>query len=129
MEQQEWAAKTLEMIAHQVGKIERIEASIEALKEQQAVQTRTLAQLTETVSKLAVIEERQASTNAQLRELEMKNDKSFTRAFEALDLLENRIDKLEQSEAQNERIRWIVWSAVGLLLTAILTTIVRHVGL
>ena len=124
-----WVLQKIDTISEKVAQIDSIQAMLSSMREQQATQTETLAKLSESVAKLAVIEERQAATNAQLAALQTDNTRSFERAFGKIEALESRVDKLEQSEAGNERVRWVVWTGVGLVLTGVGAAVLKNIGL
>lgn len=98
----------IEMIAHKVGNMER-----------------SMDKLTEAITKLAVIEEKQSADRAALERAFMaiqKTDErcsaSFEKLVEKLEAIDARVDGLESAAPQTAQIQqWVtsaVWAAAGL---------------
>lgn len=124
-----WVLQKIETINERLGEIDKIRVMLNSIREQQKEQIESLERLTDSIIRLAVIEERQTAMNLQLMTLQSDNAKSFDRMFSKIDAIESRVDELEKKEQHNERIRWLVWSAVGIALTSVVTMIMKFIGL
>lgn len=110
-----WRSDTLEMLVHKVSKIDMV---IEMQRRQEAV----LEKLADSVQRLSVIEERQNADRIEIREM----SKSISRTFERLG---ERIDRLEKAEVENQRIRGLVWAAIGTAGAAGMAAILALIGI
>lgn len=95
-------------------KVSQIDAVVAAQRRQEVV----LEKLTDAVSKLAVIEERQNNFHT-----------SVQRLFSAIESLEARVRVLEHDEVLNSRVRYAVISGVGVVLASLLYAVLRLLGL
>lgn len=118
----EWNANVLDVILHKVTKIDNLVAV-------QQRQELMLEKLTEAVSKLAVIEDRQNSDRQLLRETAQENKDYIVRLHERLDKHEERIDILDKHEVDNKRVRNWVFAIVGLTCAAVMAKIFGFIGL
>lgn len=110
-----WRSDTLEMLVHKVSKIDMV---IEMQRRQEAV----LEKLADSVQRLSVIEERQNADRIEMREM----SKSISRTFERFG---ERIDRLEKAEVENQRIRGLVWAAIGTAGAAGMAAILALIGI
>ena len=105
---------TIEMIAHKVVGMER-----------------SLDKLTEAITKLAVIEEKQSADRAALERAFMAIQKTdercalmFEKTVEKLEKLEGRIDTLDAAAPANAQVQqWVtsaVWAAAGLAVYVVI---------
>lgn len=131
-----WRSDALDMILHKVGKIDTLHTKVDGLIDIQKRQDLTLEKLTDAVSRLAVIEDRQNSDRGALerafnaiKEVSIAQDKTSEKLIGLIDNIEGRIDQLETAETHNTRVRNTLYAAVGVLLLGLLYKLMSFLGL
>lgn len=97
---------------------EQILSGISEIRERQKMHGAAIEKLTDAVVRLAVIEERQASTNIALDELSTKFDR-----------IDSRLDALEQSEVLNKQLRYWGFGLLTVIASGVVFALLRVVGL
>lgn len=125
----EWNSTALDTILHKVSKID-------TLVTVQTRQETMLEKLTEAVSKLAIIEERQNNDRNTLERafgnitvMGEKHDLSMSRIADMVEKVEGRVDALERSESLNKQMRVWVFGAIGAVGLAVLYAVLSLIGL
>ena len=126
----------LDMIANKVGKIDAVVEATRKLEEQHMRLESSITKMADAVTKLAVIEERQAQDRKEmadlrsaLAEIVRKHDASAERVMQAVERLDDRVNALEKTEPMNAQTRRWVIGALGLLATIFVYAIANLLGL
>lgn len=113
-----WHGDALNLIVHKVAKIDTV---LDTQRQQQA----TLDKLTDAVSRLAVIEERQ---NTDRRDMQYIRD-SINSVATSVKSVADRVDKLESAEVENKRLRNAMWALAGVILLGVAVTVMAKAGI
>lgn len=97
---------------------DEILASLAAIRDDQREMRQSLTEVARAMTRLAVVEERQANSQG-----------SIARAFKAIESHENRIDALEKSEPDQKRAAKYVHHAVWAAACAAAAFVAHNVGL
>ena len=131
-----WRADTLDTILHKVAKIDTLHTKVDGLIDIQARQDKTLEKLTDAVSRLAVIEDRQNSDRGALeraftaiKEVAQEQQKTADKLTTLLEDVEARVDALETAESHNNRVRNTLYTAAGVLLLGLLYKVMSFIGI
>lgn len=131
-----WRSNALDMILHKVAKIDSLHTKVDGLVDIQARQDKTLEKLTDAVSRLAIIEDRQNSDRGALerafgaiKEVAQSQEKTAEKVVMLIENVENRVDQLETAETHNTRVRNTLYAAVGIVLLGILYKLLGFLGL
>lgn len=104
-----WRGEAIDAILHKVGKIDML---LEAQKKQEAV----LEKMSDAMSKLALVEERQNVSR-----------EAMERAFKAIERVEARLEKLEAAAPVNNRtsawVERLMLTGIGALLLMVLSKV------
>lgn len=126
----------LDMIVHKVGKIDVLVESTRKLEEQHSRLEASIAKMADAVTKLTVIEERQAQARKEMADLRSalaetvrKHDASAERVMQVVERLDDRVNALEKAEPMNAQTRRWVIGAVGLLATIFIYAVAHLLGL
>lgn len=127
---------TLDTITHKVGKIDVLVEATRKLEEQHTRLEASIAKMTDVVTKLTVIEERQtqdrkemADLRSALAEIARKHDASADRIMTVVERLDGRVSALEKIEPMNTQTRRWVIGALGLLATIFVYALANMLGL
>lgn len=131
-----WRIDTLDAILHKVVKIDALHTKVDGLIDIQKRQDTTLEKLTDAVSRLAVIEDRQNSDRGALeraftaiKEVNESQEKTADKLIVLVSNVEARVDALETAESHNTRVRNTLYAAAGILLLGILYKVMTFIGL
>lgn len=131
-----WRTDALDTILHKVAKIETLHTKVDGLIDIQKRQDLTLEKLTDAVSRLAVIEDRQNSDRGALerafgaiKEVSQQQQQTAEKMADLLANIEARVDVLETAETHNTRVRNTLYAAVGVILLAMLYKLMSFLGM
>lgn len=131
-----WRTDALDTILHKVAKIETLHTKVDGLIDIQKRQDLTLEKLTDAVSRLAVIEDRQNSDRGALerafnaiKEVAQKQQETSDKLTALVSDVEARVDALETAETHNTRVRNTLYAAVGVLLLGMLYKLMSLIGI
>lgn len=131
-----WRSDALDMILHKVAKIDSLHTKVDGLVDIQKRQDTTLEKLTDAVSRLAIIEDRQNSDRGALerafgaiKEVAETQEKTAEKVVMLIESVENRVDQLETAETHNTRVRNTLYAAVGIVLLGVLYKLLAFLGL
>ena len=117
-----WTSNAIDVILHKVSKID-------TLMTMQQRQEALLEKLSDAVSRLAVIEDRQNSDREWVKEITKDHKDTVQRICTRLDKLDERLDTLETKEPLNSQARHWLLGGIGIALAAILAALLKSVGL
>lgn len=131
-----WRTDALDTILHKVAKIETLHTKVDGLIDIQKRQDLTLEKLTDAVSRLAVIEDRQNSDRGALerafgaiKDVSLAQQATAEKLTELLSDIEGRVDALETAETHNARVRNTLYAAAGVILLGVLYMVMSSIGL
>jgi DNA repair ATPase RecN len=126
----------LDIITHKVGKIDVLVEATRKLEERHTRLEASIAKMADAVTKLTVIEERQAQDRKEmadlrsaLAEIVRKHDASADRIMTAVERLDDRVNALEKAEPMNAQTRRWVVGALGMLATIFVYAVANLLGL
>ena len=106
-----WNSQAIDQILHKVSKVDTL---VESVRRQEA----TLEKLTDAVTKLAVIEDRQNADRADMAEIRHQQKE-----------IRQDVDELKRAEVLNGRVRAAVFALGGIVGTAVIYAILALIGL
>jgi len=131
-----WRSDALDMILHKVAKIDTLHTKVDGLVDIQKRQDKTLEKLTDAVSRLAIIEDRQNSDRGALerafnaiKDVSESQEKTAEKVVQLIENVEGRVDQLETAETHNTRVRNTLYAAVGVVLLGLLYKVLSFIGL
>ena len=131
-----WRTDTLDTILHKVVKIDALHTKVDGLIDIQKRQDTTLEKLTDAVSRLAVIEDRQNSDRGALerafnaiKEVGQDQQKTSDRLGELMERLETRVDVLEAAESANSKVRTALYGGAAVILLTVLYMVLKSAGI
>ena len=113
-----WTSQTLDVILHKVTKID-------VLIQTQQRQELMLEKLTDAVSRLAIIEDRQNADRNWVKDIVADHKASVQKVSDKFEEGDRRISELERSDVENKRVRQVVFGLIGILGVAVFGAILK----